>query len=158
MSLFLSVFTVVLAAVGAAVCAGTFVSFSVVVMPAIRQLKPGHAVVAMRSVARSAVRWPALLVLGVSGLAVILAPVLAFTSDAGGPNPWWTLAGTLLALAGFVVTGVGTRPLAVRLGSMGPADAVVFWPQFAERWTAWNDVRAAATGAGSVLLVVSLVA
>ncbi|SDS67579.1 anthrone oxygenase family protein [Paraoerskovia marina] len=158
MDLFLSVFVVVLAAVGAAVVAGIYVSLSAVVIPAFLRLKPASGAIAMRSVNRTSARWPLLVVLGATAVAALVAPVLVLALDAGGPSPWWVLAGSVLTLSVFVLSVVKTIPLDRRLGSMESAEAAEFWPEYAQRWTAWNDLRAAAAGAGAVLLVVSLVA
>lgn len=158
MALFFSVFVVVVAAVGAAVVAGIYASLSIVVVPALRRLKPGNGAVTMRAMKRSSLRWPMAVILGGTALVATIAPVLNFVVDAGGPNRWWVVAGAVLTWGAFVVSLIGTGPLDGRLGSLESAEAAEFWPHYSERWTAWNDLRAALAGAGAILMVVSLVA
>ncbi|GIJ00284.1 putative membrane protein [Sediminihabitans luteus] len=155
-----AVLVVVLAAVGTGVVAGVFFAFSAVVMPALRRSSPALAAGAMRAVNHAAVRWPLLVALFGTGLAVVVAPVLVVVAaDDGGPVLGWVIAGAVVYVAGGVgVTIAGNVPLNNRIDRVEIGEARAFWPEYAERWTAWNDIRTASCVVACVLLVTSLVA
>jgi uncharacterized membrane protein len=134
---------------GAALVAGAFAVFSLMVMPALAALPDAGGIAAMQSVNRTAVR-PVFMTL-LFGTA-LLCLVLGGWELAGARRPA-VLAGVALYLVGVVgVTAAVNVPLNDAL-----AVADVPWTDYLRRWTAWNTVRAVASLASSALLVVVLV-
>jgi len=133
---------------GAALVAGAFAVFSVLVMPALAALPGPAGVAAMQSVNRTAVR-PVFMTL-LFGTA-LLCLVVGGLELAGSRRPL-VLIGVVMYLVGVVgVTGLANVPLNDAL-----AVTDVPWTDYVRRWTAWNTVRTLASLASAVLLVVVL--
>jgi uncharacterized membrane protein len=134
---------------GAALVAGAFAVFSVLVMPALAALPGPAGVAAMQSVNRTAVR-PVFMTL-LFGTA-LLCLVVGGLELAGSRRPL-VLIGVVLYLVGVVgVTGLANVPLNDAL-----AVTDVPWTDYVRRWTAWNTVRTLASLASAVLLVVVVI-
>ena len=133
---------------GATLVAGALGVFTLMVMPALAGLSDPAGAAAMQSVNRTAVRPPfMLLFLGTA----VLCLVLAGLELAGDRRPL-VLAGAGLYLIGVLgVTVLANVPLNDTL-----ARADVSWPDYLQRWTAWNTVRSIAGLAGGALLAVVL--
>lgn len=147
----------VAAAVGAGLAGGFLLAFSVLVMPALRDLPAPDGVRAMQSINRTA-KGPAVLGLLVGTAALAAVVGWRAISDAGVPNRGLVLAGAALSVAGVVVTGVGNVPLNEALAEMD-ADAPateVFWARFLDRWVPWNTVRAVAGVVASAMFAGAL--
>ncbi|MQA32207.1 anthrone oxygenase family protein [Modestobacter roseus] len=142
-----------LTALGAALVAGAFAVFSLMVLPALAALPPGAGVAAMQSVNRTALR-PAFLTLlfGTAALCLVTG-----ARELAGDGRAAVLAGAAAYLVGVVgVTVAGNVPLndALARQDAGSATAGERWPGWVRRWTAWNTVRALAGTAAATLLAV----
>ncbi|ROS77090.1 putative membrane protein [Cellulomonas sp. PhB143] len=155
----LGVLVVLLAIVGSGVVAGVFFAFSAVVVPGLREGSPALGAAAMRAANRAAVRWPLMALLFGTGLLCLLAPfVVGAGNSSDGPVLGWVVAGSVLYLVGaIVVTVAGNVPLNRRLAALDVPGSREYWPRYAERWSARNDLRAAGSAAACLLLLVSLV-
>jgi uncharacterized membrane protein len=137
---------------GAAVVAGAFVVFSLMVMPALAALPGAAGMAAMQSVNRTAVR-PVFMTL-LFGTA-LLCLVLGGWELAGARRPA-VLIGVALYLVGVVgVTALANVPLNDAL-ARADGTALAQWTDYLRRWTAWNTVRALASLAAGALLFVVL--
>ncbi|WP_218938371.1 anthrone oxygenase family protein [Modestobacter altitudinis] len=151
----MSVRGVVLLATGlsAAVVAGAFAVFSLMVMPALAALPGAGGIAAMQSVNRTAVR-PVFTGL-LFGTALLCLVVGGW--ELGGDRRPAVLVGVGLYLVGVVgVTVLANVPLNDAL-ARADGTAVGQWTDYLRRWTAWNTVRALASLAAGSLLVVVLV-
>lgn len=140
---------------GTALCAGVFggamFAFSTFVLPALGRVAPRDAVVAMQAMNERAP--VSLLMLPLGGVAIGSLAVVATSLLWEGPDRGLRLAGGALALASFVVTGVGNVPLNNRLATVVADSATgADWLGFAEPWLAWNGARTLSALAGAVLL------
>ncbi len=142
-------------ALAAAVFGGAMFAFSAFVMPALGDLHPRDAVVAMQSVnvrAQQSLLLLPMAVLVLGSLGVLVLVVVGETAE-----PGLAAAGALLGLVGIGVTAAGNVPLNNRLAPLDPGapDAAGEWAAYLCAWTRWNHVRTVASVAGGVLLAVA---
>lgn len=136
--------------------AGFFYAYSVSVMPGLDDAAPQVAIEAMQGINR-VVRNPAFFVTFFLTPAVTaLAAVFQFRARRRGAAGAMLLA-VLVYLAGaFVPTLVVNVPMNEALADIKGGDVVAgagaIWADFSPRWTAWNDLRTAAS-AVSLLLI-----
>ena len=128
-----------LAAIGAALIAGTFFAFSNFVMPALAKLTPTNGIAAMQSI-NVVVLNP--LFLGVfSGTAILsLALIILGVMRLD----FYLVAGGLLYVFGcFVVTAGLNVPLNNKLAAIDStqSSSADLWRHYIQRWTLWNHVR-----------------
>jgi uncharacterized membrane protein len=145
-------------AVGSGLMAGLFFVFSVAIMPALDRLGHPGGMRAMQAI-NADIQNPLFLLVflgsGVAGAA--LAVSAAWTWDQ--PGAGYRLAGGLLiALGSLVLTVVYHVPRndaldAVDAASSGAADE---WARYVREWVPWNHVRAAASTASSIALLLAL--
>lgn len=143
-------FVIVLAAVGAALIAGSFFAFSTFVMRSLEKLPPAQGIAAMQSINIVVINpWFMTAFLGT----VLLSAVAAVTSLVRWPDPGsdWALVGAALYVVGtFLVTMVFNVPRNDALARVTPTtvEAARLWVAYLSAWTAWNHVRTiAALGA-----------
>lgn len=147
----------VAAALGTTLVAGSFLTFSVMVMPGLEQLDAPTGTAAMRAINEPAFGLPfQLLFSGTSVLCVAAGLGAGFTWD--GRASALVLAGTALSLfAGVVVTGAVHIPLTYQLAEIDPTQATTSqWNDFLAAWIPWNHVRSATGLAASVLMFAGL--
>ena len=128
-----------LAAIGAALIAGTFFAFSNFVMPALAKLTPTNGIAAMQSI-NVVVLNP--LFLGVfSGTAILsLALIILGVMRLD----FYLVAGGLLyVFRCFVVTAGLNVPLNNKLAAIDStqSSSADLWRHYIQRWTLWNHVR-----------------
>lgn len=139
------------AAIGAGLVAGLFVAFSMAVMPGLARLPAATAAAAMQQINRAILNPVFGLVFG--GTAVLAVVVAATTGVTGTPL---RLVGALVLLVGaYVVTAAVNVPLNNALDAADPDGPGLgtAWERYAGPWTRWNHVRALASTAGAVLLM-----
>jgi uncharacterized membrane protein len=137
-------------ALSAALMAGFFWSFSVVIMDGLRLLRPLEAMRAMQAI-NAAVR-NALFALGFFGtpilcLLVVLALVLPGDRGVGGLVA--ALGATLYIVLAFLVTFARNIPLNEALAAAASAEQ---WNAFLAPWVFWNHVRTVGSLAAACLL------
>lgn len=133
------------AALGTTLVTGSFLTFSVMVMPGLEHLDPETGTAAMRAINEPAFGLPFQLLF--SGTSVLCAAAgLAAVITWDGRRSALVLAGALLSLfAGVVVTGAVHIPLTYELAELDPARATgAQWNDFLATWIPWNHVRSAA--------------
>jgi uncharacterized membrane protein len=155
----MTIFLTTAAAVGGALTAGVYVSFSAIVMPALGSLDAANAGTAMRRINVAAVR-PPFMALFFGGAATAVA--VAVAELASGPldgRGAARVAGAALVLASHGVTVAANVPLNNALAALAPGSGQLarHWPVFASRWGRANTLRAVAAAVGSVVLAASLV-
>ncbi|WP_099042686.1 DUF1772 domain-containing protein [Mycobacterium neglectum] len=150
-----------LAALAAAAACGMMYVFSTFVMRGLDRTGPIAAITAMRGINVAANSNPAFLLayFGATILAVIVGIVAVV--QFGQPGSAWILAGAVVGLLAAIITMVFNVPLNNHLESVDPAglsvaDAAIQWQAYLSTWTAWNHVRAAASLAAAVLMLVGL--
>ncbi|MCF3933111.1 DUF1772 domain-containing protein [Acuticoccus sp. M5D2P5] len=146
-----------IAALGAALMAGTFFVFSVAVMGAFATLPPAGGIAAMQAINRviqNALFLGVFLGTAVISLALLVAALL-------GAAPLGTTgAGAIAYLAATLITIAGNVPLNDRLDRIdGTApDAAPFWATYRRRWTALNHIRTVACLLATVFFILSFAA
>lgn len=144
-------------AIGTGLMAGLFFAFSVAVMPGLRRLAPADGLQAMQAINRAILN-P--LFLAVFVLTVLLAAAVAvsalWTWDDGGA-PLRLAGGLTYVLGGFVLTAAYHVPRNDALEQLDAADSrsAAKWATYLSEWVPWNHVRAVASLASLVLLVVA---
>lgn len=130
------------AALGTALVTGSYLTFSVMVMPGLANLDAAEGTAAMRAVNEPAFG-PAFQLL-FSGTALLcgVAGLLALARWNGRASAL-VLVGTVLSLAaGVVITGAVHIPLTYELAELDPARATTAqWSDFVSTWVPWNHVR-----------------
>ncbi len=144
----------VVASVAVAATAGVFVAFSTFVMRALGDLPPADAVRAMQAVNRRAPS-PAFMALLVGSTLLAVAGAVGAVVTGGRVVP--AVAGALLAVVAFAVTGVVNVPLNDRLAATDPSDGARAWPAYAGPWTRANHARAGLGLLSALLLAVAAV-
>lgn len=134
----------IVTAVGAALMAGTFFTFSTFVMPALNRLEASRAIEAMQHINITVMNpltmgvffGTAVISLGLIVLSV-LAPIAA--TD----RAMLIGAGLLYVLGTFILTAAGNVPLNERLAKEDPndANAASIWENYQRPWTRLNHVR-----------------
>ena len=146
------------AAVGCGAVGGVFFAFSALVMSGLTRLPDAQGIEAMKSMNITAVRPPLMLALFGSA-ALCVALVVHAVSTWGDRRALLLLAGAALYLAGAIVlTIVYNVPLNNHLATLSShaSDAAAQWRAYARNWTIANHVRAVASLAAMVLLVLAL--
>lgn len=142
-------------ALGCALMAGLFFTFSVFVMDALGRLPAAQGIAAMQSINVAIVRPLFLLVfLGTAVACVVLAVSSPWQWDR--PGAGYRLAGSLLYLAGvMLVTFVCNIPRNNALAALDPASAGAAsqWADYLRTWTAWNHVRTLTALAATAALI-----
>jgi uncharacterized membrane protein len=143
---------VLAAALGSAVVAGVFATFSGFVMRALGALPPATGAAAMQAVNVTALRPP--LMTALFGTAALCVAAAAAVLAGGGPVAP-VLAGAAAYLAGAVLVTAGANvPLndELRRSVPGTPEGDAVWARYLRVWTRWNTVRAVAcTGAAAAL-------
>jgi uncharacterized membrane protein len=144
-------------AVGSGLMAGLFFAFSVSVMPALRRLQPSSGLAAMQAINRAILNPVFMLVfVGTALVAAALAVSTLWTWDDGGAE--LRLAGGLCYLIGaFGITAAYHVPRNNAIDSLDTMDeaSAAKWSTYLAEWVPWNHVRALASTASLVLLVVA---
>jgi uncharacterized membrane protein len=144
-------------AVGCGLMAGLFFAFSVSVMPALRRLSPSSGIAAMQAINRAILNPVFMLVfLGTALVAAALAVSTLWTWDDGGAA--LRLAGGLCYIIGaFGITAVYHVPRNNAIDRLDPTNhsSAAKWSTFLAEWVPWNHVRALASTASLILLVVA---
>lgn len=138
-----------LAALATAVTGGVYVGFSAMVMPALGDAPPAHASAVMNAVNARAPRSSFLLAFLASPVLAVVAVVLTI-GRLPGADALLVLAGAVLAVAAFLITGAVNVPLNNRLAR--DAD----YAAFAQRWRRANGLRGALSLIGGAALIGAL--
>lgn len=138
----------------AAVFSGAMFVFSAFVLPALGDLAPRDAVLAMQAMNLRAPNSLLMVPLGAVTLGSLAVIVTALVGD--GPDRTLRVSGALLALASVAITGVGNVPLNNRLGTLDAGAATsADWLAFSRPWLGWNGARSTVALAGAILLAVA---
>ncbi|WP_225918683.1 anthrone oxygenase family protein [Actinocatenispora comari] len=146
-----------LATLGFGLMAGLFYAFAVAVMPALRGAADRTFVDVMQRINTAILnRWFLSVYVGVL-LPAVAAAALHVPAGGRAVLPW-VLAGLLLYLVMFLITGGVNVPLNNKLDAAGdPADPAAVRRAFEGVWVRWNVVRALTSTGAFACLVVALV-
>lgn len=146
------------AALGSALMAGLFFTFSNTAMTAFGKLPPASGIAAMQSINITILN-PVFFVvfMGTAALSALLALIAAFNLT----QPWSLplLAGSLCYFIGsLLVTMIFNVPLNNRLAKSAPesAEGATVWAEYLRVWTAWNHLRTVLSLAATALFIVAL--
>ncbi len=129
------------AAVGVAVNAGVFYSWSVMVMPAVGQLPTGEAVAAMQELNSAAPAPFALVAFGTAALCAVLA-FKAFGERGTARGRWMLCGATLFIISAIVITFAVNVPLSYSIDQLTAADASDGeWADLRNGWVWANHLR-----------------
>lgn len=148
----------VAAAITAGLAGGVYLTFTIMVLPALRSLPASEAIRTMRAINVSAVRLPFMSIFfggAIAAAAVIISELASGSAAQFGPL---RIAGAALALSAFIITIVRNVPLNNSLAqdATSTGDPQMQWRSFERSWGVANAMRAAASLAASALLVASL--
>ncbi|MCI0388759.1 MAG: DUF1772 domain-containing protein [Acidobacteria bacterium] len=146
------------AALGCGLIAGFFFAFSVGVMKALARLPPGEGIAAMQSI-NVAVLNPWFLGAFMGTAAICALVVIISLMRWRDPGAGYSLVGGMLYLLGsLIVTMLFNVPKNNELAAVTPADpaSANLWASYLTNWTAWNHVRAVASLAAMVSLIIAL--
>lgn len=146
-------------ALGAGLVAGVMLAFATLVMGGLRQLPAADSIRAMQRINAAAPR--PLFMLAFVGTGVVCAVLLVQALTAmDRDGALLRLLGAVLYLLAIVITGGFHIPRNNALDRVDPgsADAEAIWRRFLAQWLPGNQLRMLVAAAGSVLLVVSLLA
>ncbi|QHA09566.1 DUF1772 domain-containing protein [Streptomyces broussonetiae] len=149
---------VVAGVLGTGLMAGIFCAFSVLVTRGLATLPPAQGVAAMNAINVAAIR-PAFMTVFMG--AAVLSAMIAVVTFVVWPDDGTVelLLGSALYLFGsFGLTVVANVPRNERLARLTPGapEAALYWPVYVREWTLWNDVRAVASAAATVVYVLAL--
>ena len=145
-------------AVGSALAAGAFLTFSTFTMSGLKRLPPSQGAAAMQSINRQATTPLFMLVLFGTGLACL---VLGIQSARHLDEPFAVhrLVACAIYVVGVVVlTGAYHVPRNDMLASFDPnsAEGMAYWATYLREWVPMNHVRTVAPLISSIVLAMSL--
>jgi uncharacterized membrane protein len=147
------------AALGSALTAGIFFTFSTFVMQALGQQSPPAGIATMQAINITVINpWfmaaffgPALVGIGFG---------ITTLKHLDQPTALYWIVGTLLYGVGTIgVTVLGNIPLNDALAVVNPHSAAgeTLWARYLHDWTVWNHVRTVAAAAAAVMFTLALV-
>jgi uncharacterized membrane protein len=144
------------AAIGAAVNAGVFFSFSTFTMAGLRDAPTTSGIEVMQSINRAAPQPPFMAVLFGTALACVGVGIAALAGW-GDAAATLGLVGACCYLVAIVVTVAYHVPRNDALAALDPAtaEAATYWTRYLAEWVRVNHVRTLAPAAGAVLLTLS---
>ena len=144
------------AIVACGLVSGVFLTFSDFVMKSLAATQGPGGIEAMQIINRKVMpTFFMVLLLGMSALAPLLGlyAYMAVPAPASG----WIIAGCLAYVFGvFLVTVMFNVPMNQRLEGLDntTAEAAAYWQHYVPRWSVWNHIRTAASGAAAVCLLI----
>ncbi|MDF1839761.1 MAG: DUF1772 domain-containing protein [Planctomycetota bacterium] len=148
--------TILAAALGSGLVAGTFFAFSNFIMAGLARLPQHDGASAMRSINITVIN--PLFLTTLLGTGVLCAGLMGLVAMGHGQGrPWTLLAAGALYLVGSVgITGAKNVPLNDQLEEADDANLSCAWSNYLARWTFWNHVRTASALVACGLLIESL--
>jgi uncharacterized membrane protein len=146
-------------ALGCGLNAGVFFAFSSFVMKALVRLPAAQGIAAMQSINVTAIS-PAFMTALFGTAVACLVLVISAAASWQRPGAVFLLAGGLVYLLGTILVTIACNvPRNDALAAVEPtsSDGPAVWARFADRWTAWNHVRAGAALAAAASLTLALV-
>lgn len=143
-------------AVGAALMAGTFFTFSTFVMPALNRLDSSRAIEAMQHINITVMNPLTMGIFFGTAMTSLALIVVACITPLSTTDRTMLIAASLLYIIGtFVLTAAGNVPLNDRLAKQDPHDpkADSIWEHYQRPWTRFNHVRTIAPLASLLILV-----
>ncbi|MHA6262673.1 anthrone oxygenase family protein [Arenibacterium sp. CAU 1754] len=147
------------AAILNAIVAGVFLTFSDFVMKSLSEAPPATGIETMQLINRRVYRSVFLvLLLGMAPVSVAIA-LLGLPTLPQAASRWLILGATLYVIGVLAVTMVCNVPMNKRLDRMinGSPDTDRYWATYLFRWTLWNHLRTAASGAAAACFVTGAV-
>jgi uncharacterized membrane protein len=145
-----------LAALGSGLIAGFFLAFSACVMAALGRIPPASGISAMQSV--NVVVLNPVFLGTFFGTTVLSCACRRSAHELDRAWRLYLLAGSLLYLAGSIlVTMICNVPLNNRLAAAEPdsAEGKAVWTHYLRVWTAWNQLRTAASLAAMACFILA---
>ena len=140
------------AAVGAAVNAGVFYSWSAMVMPAVAQLPTGEGVAAMQVLNSAAPAPFSVVAFGTAALCAVLV-FRAFGARGTVRGRWMLCGATLFFVAAIVITFAVNVPLSYSIDQLTAADASDGeWADLRTGWVWANHLRTLGCAAAAAVL------
>lgn len=145
------------AALGTALAAGVFFTFSSFVMPGLARLEGHQGVAAMQAINVAAVTRSFMALL--FGTAVLcLALLIACAIDPSPRHATLRIVGACAYLLGAIAVTIAFNvPRNDALAGLTPesVDAARAWTRYVREWTAWNHVRAASSSVAAIALLLA---
>ncbi len=145
-------------ALGAALMAGTFFTFSTFVMPALNRLEAPRAIEAMQHINVTVMNPLTMGVFFGTAISSLALIVVACITPLSATDRTMLLTASLLYVLGtFVLTAAGNVPLNDHLAKQDPHDpnAVPTWAAYQRPWTRLNHIRTTAPLASLLILLMA---
>ena len=149
---------ILLSALGSALMAGMFFTFSNFVMTALGRMKPSEGIVAMQFI-NIVILNPLFYVLFMGTALLSLALPLSIIWRDVHPNEIYIVGGSLFYLLGvMVVTIVRNVPMNNALDAVKAEsnEGIQLWEQYLVDWTRWNHVRSITSFLGTLCFILAL--
>ena len=147
-----------ISALGSALIAGVFFSFSAFIMTAFGRRPPAEAIAAMQEINVVVVRSSFLAVFVVTAVTGTLLALFALLLWSDPRSIWWLAGAALYVLGTFGLTMVRNVPLNDRLAVADPQspEGANLWSRYLADWTFWNTVRTVASLAATAAFMLAL--
>lgn len=145
-------------AIGSAVAAGAFLTFSTFTIGGLKALPPAQGIAAMQSINRQATTPLFMLVLFGTGAACALLAIHCLT-HLHEPAAKQRLLAATIYLVGVVILTIGYHvPRNGHLASLDPnsPEALQYWSTYLTQWVRMNHIRVIAPLATAIILAASL--
>ena len=152
------VLSLVAAAIGSGLVAGTFFAFSTFVMPAFSRIPTEQGIAAMNSINVTILRSPFMMLFVPTAILCLLIGVLAVVSWREGASLWMLAGAIIYIVASFASTIIFNVPMNDALAVADPSTTAgtTVWTDYLSRWTMWNHVRTAAGMLASLSFILAL--
>lgn len=157
MSAFAQTMTIV-CAVGAAMVAGVFFTFSTFTIDGLKRLTPPQGAAAMQAINKEAPSPLFMLLLFGTGAACVVLMIDAAVEFHVPAAKYQLVAGALYIVGVVLLTGLYHVPRNNTLDALDPnsAEGVEYWGIYLEEWVRLNHVRTVAPMVSAILLTISL--
>lgn len=157
MSSFAQTMTII-CAVGAAMVAGAFFTFSTFTMKGLKRLAPAQGAAAMQAINKEAPTPLFMLLLFGTGVACLILMLYAVLHLREPGAKYQLIAGVLYLVGVVLMTGIYHVPRNNALDALDPnsAEGIAYWAVYLDEWVRMNHVRTLAPLAAAVLLTLSL--
>ncbi|MCG5212758.1 anthrone oxygenase family protein [Streptosporangium soli] len=141
---------------GSALMGGVFFAYGNSVMGSLERMPAGQGAATMNVVNVQIYNPLFMLILMGTGLVCLVLPVLGLIQDS--PGKWWSLTGSVLYLAGMMITTAINVPLNDQLAAVDPTtpEGAAEWSRFLTYWNPANNFRAIACTLGVIAFGLAL--
>lgn len=148
----------IICAVGAAMAAGAFFTFSTFTMKGLKRLPPAQGAAAMQSINKEAPTPLFMLLLFGTGAACLVLGIYAALHLPDSVSVYQLIGCALYIVGVVLVTAVYHVPRNNKLDGLDPnsSEGIAYWATYLKEWVSMNHVRTITPLVAAILLTVSL--